>query len=124
MKQILCVDDNIDFAEMVTEVLGTVGYQVTIDTGKKLHHILRNEHYGLVLLDERLSWGWGSDLCLEIKQNPYTQHIPVVLVSAAQDIAKVQERCGADEFVRKPFSIEQLLYIVDRLYLYPNPAAL
>ncbi|QNL49929.1 response regulator [Olivibacter sp. SDN3] len=118
MKNILCVDDDADFAEMITEVLKPEGYQVKVDTGRNMHNILRTEKYGLILLDEQLMWMWGSDLCLELKQNPETKHIPVALVSAADDIAKIKDRCGAEAFVRKPFDISHLVTVVDQLYLF------
>lgn len=120
MKNILCIDDDADFATMVADVLQLEGYHVKIDTGKNMHNILRAGNYGLVLLDERLMWMWGSDLCLELKQDPATKHIPVAMVSAADDIAKIKERCGAEAYVKKPFELNSFLSLVDQLYLYKD----
>lgn len=118
MKNILCIDDDAEFARMVANILKSEGYQVKIDTGKNMHNILKAGKYGLVLLDERLMWMWGSDLCMELKQNPITKHIPVALVSAANDIAKIKDRCGAEAYVKKPFDLAYFLGVVDQLYLY------
>lgn len=120
MRNILCVDDDTDFATMVADILKREGYNVKIDTGKNMHSILRSDKYGLVLLDERLMWMWGSDLCMELKQNPSTKHIPVAMVSAADDIAKIKDRCGAEAYVKKPFELMQFLHLVDQLYLYKD----
>ncbi|GAA4791169.1 hypothetical protein GCM10023231_18880 [Olivibacter ginsenosidimutans] len=120
MKNILCIDDDADFATMIADVLQSEGYHVKIDTGKNMHNILKTDHYGLVLLDERLMWMWGSDLCLELKQDPSTKHIPVALVSAADDLAKIKERCGAEAYLKKPFELGSFLSLVNQLYLYSN----
>jgi len=120
MKSILCIDDDADFATMVADVLQSEGYHVKIDTGKNMHNILKAGNYGLVLLDERLMWMWGSDLCLELKQDPVTKHIPVAMVSAADDIAKIKERCGADAYIKKPFELNSFLMLVNQLYLYKD----
>jgi len=120
MKHVLCVDDDPDFATMVADVLAPEGYQVDIDTGKNMYQILKSGKYGLVLLDERLMWVWGSDLCVELKQNPNTKHIPVAMVSAANDIAKIKDRCGAEGYVKKPFDLQHFIRIVDELYLYKD----
>lgn len=123
MKKILCVDDDADFAAMIVDVLKPEGYNVEIDTGRNMHSMLRLDKYGLVLLDEHLSWMWGSDLCLELKQNPSTKHIPVAMVSAADDIAKIKDRCGADAYIKKPFDLKYFLDMVDQLYLYKDEVA-
>jgi len=120
MKKILCIDDDADFAHMIADVLQPEGYQVKIDGGKNMHHLLRTDHYGLVLLDEHLLWMWGSDLCRELKQDPATQHIPVAMVSAADDIAKIKDRCGAEAYVKKPFDLNHFLSVVNQLYLYTD----
>lgn len=123
MKNILCVDDDTDFAAMVADILKPEGYNVKIDTGKNMHSILRTGKFGLVLLDERLMWMWGSDLCMELKQSPLTSHIPVAMVSASDDIAKIKERCGAEAYVKKPFELMHFLHLVDELYLYKDEVA-
>jgi two-component system, OmpR family, phosphate regulon response regulator PhoB len=123
MKKILCVDDDADFAAMVVDILKPEGYNVEIDTGRNMHSMLRTGKYGLVLLDERLLWMWGSDLCVELKQNPDTSHIPVAMISAADDIAKIKERCGAEAYLKKPFDLNYFLDMVDQLYLYKDEVA-
>lgn len=114
----LCIDDDPAVGELVREILEPEGYQVLVDTGRNMHHILRRDgDFGLVLIDENLKWMWGSDLCLEIKQSDDLNLLPVVLLSGAEDLAKIKDRCGADAYLKKPFELEDLVEIVNEFYL-------
>lgn len=121
MRKVLCIDDDRDFTELVSTILQPEGYQVVTDTGKLMHHILRDEKdFGLVLIDENLKWMWGSDLCLELKQSDDINHIPVLMISGAEDIVKIKERCGAEAYLRKPFDVDTLVAMVSKLYCKSN----
>ncbi|WP_028297103.1 response regulator [Olivibacter sitiensis] len=117
MKKVLCIDDDPAFTEMIADVLSLEGYKVEADSGKKMHDILKQDSsIGLVLMDERLVWTWGSELCKELKENPLTKDIPVAIMSAAKDIELITARCGADAYVRKPFELDSFLATVSQLY--------
>ncbi|SEM19395.1 chemosensory pili system protein ChpA (sensor histidine kinase/response regulator)/two-component system, OmpR family, phosphate regulon response regulator PhoB/two-component system, OmpR family, alkaline phosphatase synthesis response regulator PhoP [bacterium A37T11] len=116
MKKILYIEDDAAVAEVVLEILEFEDYDVITDSGKFLHSHLKNHQIGLVLVDEGLSWCWGSDLVKEIKANPDTAGIPVVMISSANEIDKIAERCGANAFVRKPFDMYDVIDIVNEYY--------
>lgn len=50
----------------------------------------------------------GAEICLFLKQQPHTQYLPVVLVSAERDIAEIAGATGADGFIKKPFDIKHV----------------
>src|SRR5690606_32638158 len=104
-KTILYIEDDESTAEVVTEIMKLESYQVITDNGHQMHHIIRRQPIGLILMDENLSWCWGSSLCNEVKENPISSHIPVILVTSAKDIDKIARSCGADDYLAKPFNI-------------------
>lgn len=66
-KQILFVEDDSDMLEVVSEFMQFEDYQVITNSGKSLDKMLQQHAVSLILLDENLNWGWGSDLC----RNPH-----------------------------------------------------
>lgn len=122
-KQILYVEDDGDMLEVVAEFMQFEDYQVITDCGKSLDKKLKQYAIGLILLDENLNWGWGSDLCRGLKADERTAHIPVILISAVQNIDKIAELCGADAYIRKPFDIYDVIDVVNQHYLNPEATA-
>jgi len=68
----------------------------------------------LILLDDRLTEGYGSTFCLALKSDDRNIDIPVILISAVPNLKTVAEHCGADGFIAKPFELEQLVEVVVR----------
>lgn len=71
----------------------------------------------LILLDDWLNDGLGSQLCKKLKNNAHTANVPIILISAANNLAASAKESGADDFLSKPFDIEDLLTKVD-FWLY------
>lgn len=118
-KQILYVEDDGDMLEVVAEFMQFEDYHVITDSGKSIEKKLKQHAIGLILLDENLNWGWGSDLCRSLKANAETASIPVVLISAIQNIDQIAEQCGADAYIRKPFDIYDVIDVVNQYYAEP-----
>lgn len=64
------------------------------------------------MVDHWLRDTYGGDLCAEIKSNPQTSDIPVVLISALQGLDIIATNSRADGYLRKPFDIEDLQHLV------------
>jgi|SRR5690606_4137544 len=116
-KKILYAEDDGDMLEVVSEFMQFEDYEVVTDNGKSIKKKLQQHQIGLILLDENLNWGWGSDLCRELKSDEKTAVIPIVLISAMGDIDKIAEQCGADGYIRKPFDIYDVIDVVNMHYL-------
>jgi len=69
------------------------------------------------LLDYLLHDGYGKEICLEIKNNPVTQHIPVIIFSAMTGLEEIAQDSCADAFLSKPFEMDDLEQMVDKMAL-------
>ncbi|HWK99431.1 MAG TPA: response regulator [Parapedobacter sp.] len=118
-KQILFVEDDSDVLEVVSEFMQFEDYHVITDNGKSLNKKLQQHAVGLILLDENLTWGWGSDLCRKLKADNETASIPVVLISAINNIDQIAAQCGAETYIRKPFDIYDVIDVVNSYYRCP-----
>jgi len=63
----------------------------------------------LLLIDNWLQGKSGHDICFQLKNDSRTIAIPVVLISATAKLDETAQRCGADDFICKPFDIDDLL---------------
>nr|WP_294943887.1 response regulator [uncultured Mucilaginibacter sp.] len=110
-KRILVIDDDEDILSIFDIIFGEEGYEpILFNTGTSVEEI-KILHPDLILLDVRIN-GFeksGAQICSEIKAQLDLEKIPVILVSAEEDIQLLANSCGANAFVNKPFDIYQLL---------------
>jgi CheY-like chemotaxis protein len=57
----------------------------------------------------------GRDICKKLKQDPLTKNIPVIMISASRDIKESAMEAGADDFLAKPFEMDDLLKKIEDL---------
>lgn len=115
-KKILIADDDVAILEALTLILEDADYEVntTIDGA-----MLRNVHQqvpapDLLLLDIWLS-GWnGRDICRELKSMEQAKHLPIILFSANRETQRMAQEAGADDFITKPFDVDELLQTIER----------
>jgi DNA-binding response OmpR family regulator len=111
-EHILVVEDSPVQASLVCSLLEEQGYRATSTTtiGDAREQI-RTEPPDLLLLDRGLPDGDGSALCQELKADPSTREIPIILVTARDRIEERVEglRGGADDYIPKPYPREELL---------------
>lgn len=110
---ILVVDDEPDILGLIKDTLMDVGYNVEIaESGEDALILLeKNISIDLILLDISMPGLSGIDVLEIIKNNPKTSEIPVIMVTALdQMIYKKQAySLGANDFLAKPYEIEELL---------------
>jgi DNA-binding response OmpR family regulator len=114
LKKILIVEDDPDTLELIELILRQEGYAVIKINRPVPIKEVSGIRPDLVILDYLLPFGLGSDLCLEIKRNPVTRTIPVILFSASHSLKEIASACGADDFIAKPFDLDQFLGLVSR----------
>lgn len=104
---ILVVDDNEGNRDMLTRQLVRQGHTVTpAEHGRAALDLLRAQPFDLVLLDMLMPVLDGYGALLEIKNDPALRHLPVIMISALDELAAVV-RCierGAEDFLPKPFN--------------------
>jgi len=116
--KILIVDDEIDLLKMLDFNLRGAGYAtVQAQTGKDALRLARSEKVSLILLDLMLPDIQGTEVCRQLKGDPATRDIPVIMVTAkAEEIDRVVGfELGADDYVTKPFSPRELVLRVKAL---------
>jgi len=115
-KKILILDDNEDILEMMKVALEDEGHQVTCLTNTDdIYKTIQTIKPNLVIVDYILSGINGGELCHQIKTNPKTSHIPVIMVSGHQRILQSLGNYGEDIFIPKPFSLEDIVNNVNYL---------
>jgi CheY-like chemotaxis protein len=113
---ILVVDDDPDTRDSLAEILGDEGYRVTgAQNGRDALTYLRvQKPPSLILLDMTMPEMDGWRFRLEQQKNPVLSQIPVVILSARQDIREAALTIGAADYLRKPVRIDSLLEIAER----------
>jgi CheY-like chemotaxis protein len=113
-KRILIVDDEPDIVLAVQTVLEDAGYQVaTVDRGDLLMNQLgAGEVPDLIVLDMLLSGRDGREIARELKAQPHTHQIPILMLSAHPAALREAHAAGADAFLAKPFELDDLLETV------------
>ena len=108
-KRIMVADDDAAILEATTMMLEMEGYEVigTLDGRKVLE--MQNPLPDLLLLDIWMSGLDGKDICKHLKSQASTSHIPIIIVSATQDVQKSALQAGANDFIAKPFDMDDLL---------------
>lgn len=107
-KTILIIDDNEHILKPLSLLLSSLGYLVRKTINGKDPLIMQKPFADLVLLDARLSDSTGKDICRQIKRNNEMSHIPVIMFSADNQIRFIAKEAGADDFIEKPFRINDL----------------
>ena len=117
-QKILIVEDDVSLLKLESILLTTRGYQVcSKDNGKDALECVEKEMPDLVLLDVMLPGVNGFEVCRQIKSNPLTSHILVVLLTAKrarEDVAMGKE-VKADGYITKPFQTAMVIKTIQEL---------
>lgn len=109
---IVVIEDDEDIQELIRYNLGKEGYQVTcFIRGEDGLRRIRDKAPDIVLLDLMLPGIDGLQICRQLKADPRTSGIPVIIISARGEEADVVVglELGADDYLAKPFSPRVLL---------------
>lgn len=114
-RKILVVDDDKDILEPITLLLEYEGYNVaTTSKGEKAYTQIKSFIPDLILLDILMSGSDGRSICRKLKEQVETKKIPVIMFSAHPGAKYDAEECGADDFLAKPFELNELLSVVKK----------
>lgn len=120
MKKILIVDDQPEVRELVDVTLRISDYAISqAESGDQALIVARAEHPDLILLDVMMPTSSidGFEVCRQLKSDPMTQDINIVMLTARGQEADVEmgRKVGADDYFTKPFSPLQLMNKVEEL---------
>ena len=125
MARVLVIDDEPDVVRLISKVLSGRGHVVhTVRDGANALIRVKTERPDVILIDSDIPKIDGAEVCRQIKTNPETRRIPVVMMTASYiDIYDVGADGGPDAFVVQPFARDVLGNVVDRV-LFRRTAAL
>jgi len=118
MSKILVVDDNEQLSNMLKDVLDSWGYEaLTAAEGRSCLETARQEQPDIILLDIMLPGLSGYEVCSELKRDPRTQSIAVIMMTALEDIeSRIHGyKVGADNFLVKPINYNEVKAIIQKL---------
>lgn len=108
-SRILIVEDEVQLARLMELELDHEGYAVKVShNGREALELLKEEEFDLVLLDIMLPEMDGIEVCGRLRK---FSDIPVIMVTAKDAVPEKVEALdtGADDYITKPFAIEELL---------------
>jgi CheY-like chemotaxis protein len=118
MPKILIIEDDKDLAEIMQEFFHMLGYNYYITGGLcDILPVIKEYQPDLVILDYLLPGTTGGELCSQIRKNIPTSPLPVILYSAYPQEMCVVDEGSYDEFVAKPFDLNELQQIVEKFIL-------
>jgi two-component system alkaline phosphatase synthesis response regulator PhoP len=118
-RRALVVEDDPDIVELVEHYLARDGWVVdSSGRGREALRRARSGHYQLLVLDLQLPDLDGLSICAEVRRDPRTLHLPIVMLTARGDETDriVGLEGGADDYIVKPFSPKELVARVRALF--------
>jgi CheY-like chemotaxis protein len=117
--KILLVDDEPDFLVVMEKLLKKHGYNVSeASNGTSALKKAKQDRPDAVLLDVMMGDMSGWDVCRDLKNNPETKDMPIIMLTVmAEDdsIKRSFEYAGADWHITKPFDTDTLFFILDMM---------
>ncbi len=111
-ENVLVVEDEEDILELIRYNLMKDGYQVMgVTSGEEALRITKTKAFDLIILDLMLPGVDGLEVCKTLKNNPKTQSMPIIMLTAKGEEADIVTglELGADDYVTKPFSPRVLM---------------
>jgi excisionase family DNA binding protein len=115
-RKILVVDDDLELVELITDVLDKDGrFEVrSVNNGFDAGMMVKEYHPDLLVLDVMLPDINGKEVCQRVRNDPTMDDVKIVCISGMVEQDKIEDlrTSGADDFLQKPFEVDQL---VDRI---------
>jgi CheY-like chemotaxis protein len=111
MNKILVVEDEINTSELLRRYFEIVGYNVVnAHTGKQALEMAQEHKPEVIILDIVLPDMDGYEVCKKLRAHEKTDHIPIVFLTTKDERSDRLEglRLGADDYLSKPFDVEEL----------------
>jgi len=116
-KKILIVEDEESLLKLESILLISKGFEVKgVPNGRAALEAVAEDKPDLVLLDIMLPEIDGFEVCRQLKSDPATRHIPVIMLTAKksrEDMVR-GEKVGADWYITKPFKSAMVIETIQR----------
>ena len=113
-KKILVADDDQAILESTTLILEECGYRVESTIDGETIFKMKKDLPDMLLIDIWMSGQDGREICKFFKNKKQTKHIPIIMISASSDIEESARKAGSDDFITKPYDMEDLIKMVEK----------
>lgn len=114
-KKVVLIQDNEDILQIMDQVLEEEGFDVVGSlTTEPIKH-LESIDPDIVIVDDHIKGKVkGSQVIKELKSDSKTEDLPAVLTSTSNNLAQDAEACNADDYIEKPFGIDEMIDVVNK----------
>lgn len=120
---VLVVDDDEDIGLMIKMMLEFKGFAVTVlRTDESVEETIVENSIDIILLDMLIAGIKGTDICARLRSNPAFKNLPIIITTALPDAEKICRQAGANDFLAKPFEMDDLVSIVNS-HVFPTGKA-
>ena len=114
-RLILILDDDPDLCTMIKMMLEYKGYAaVEANNEHDARKLMTEKQIDLIIMDMLLSGTDGTDVCRRLKKDQTLAQVPILMFSAHPNAKDTCLQAGADDFIAKPFEMNDLLEKVSR----------
>ena len=118
MPKILIVDDDVIITDLMKMLVSMEGHQpTTVNDSMKAIEVAGSVQPDLITLDLMMPGLTGYELCEQLHNDPRFASIPIVIVSAKDDLASKEKafQAGAREYITKPFGVDDFINKIKEL---------
>lgn len=110
MQKVLVVDDDLDILAVMQLLLKMKGFEVEVTSkGEETFDKVGKFKPNLILLDVLLSGYDGRIICKQLKSQDASRDIPIIMFSAHPSAMESIKEYGANDFIAKPFDVNELI---------------
>jgi CheY-like chemotaxis protein len=113
-KRIVIAEDDEDILFTLNLMLTEAGYDVEPLTSARTLLEGQYPYPDLYILDKRMPDMDGLDVCRQLRLRPECAYIPIIIISASPRFGQQALNAGANDFLEKPFQMQNLLQMVDK----------
>jgi GAF domain-containing protein/CheY-like chemotaxis protein len=121
---VLVVEDDLDNLVLIRDALKQEGFNVrTTRRGRRALRLARESDPALILLDMKLEDMDGYQVLRNLKADPETQEIPIVVITGSLSQEQLRDdvlALGAARFLTKPFAVEELIHEITAVLVHPE----
>ncbi|WP_169306850.1 response regulator transcription factor [Pedobacter polaris] len=109
------LEDDDALRKLFTYVLEEESFEVkAYANATSFKQSIRTQHPAIIIMDMILPDGNGIDICHDLKADPETAQIPIILLSAHSELHILAKGCQAEAYMPKPFDIHEFISSVEK----------
>jgi CheY-like chemotaxis protein len=115
---IMLIEDTIDLAEAISDMLRMEGFNVTkFSNGEKALYELTRNKYDLIITDLKMPGMNGVEFLMHVRKSEKLRQLPIIVLSAqtSSESKKECKEAGANLFISKPFDEEGFIFSINEL---------